>query len=194
MDPVNIPWHRLYLFWEAYDLEFTLLLDKWHLDATRLRGSPPRPSTNPLWDSFLDTWGKGQFEDDGVKLDDKSYFAALGSVSVGVKARCLKVLQSILKTDGNGNIMFPPEPKVDEETANREADKELQRLFNDEFSKEFAALECKVDPCVKRAADESRGDEYLLALHRMTAIETGCFEVQQHFLKTGEVITPTKRS
>jgi hypothetical protein len=194
MDPKKILWHRLFLFWEAYDLEFTLLLDKWHRDATRLRGDPPRPSFNPLWDSFLDTWGKGGFVDDRVKLDDKSYFAALGAVSVGVKADCLRILQSILKTDSNKNIIFPPELAVDDETANREADNELKRLLKDEFSKEFDALEKKVDPCVKKAADESRGDEYLLALHRMTTIETGCFEVQKHFLETGEVIEPTKRS
>ena len=74
--------------------------------------------------SFLDTWGKGHFEDNRVTLDDKSYFAALGAVSVGVKADCLEVLRSILKTDSDNNIMIPPELKVDEETANREADKE----------------------------------------------------------------------
>ena len=68
--------------------------------------------------------------------------------------------------------------------------KKLKRLFNEEFSKEFDALDKKVDPCVKKVADESQGDEYLLALHRMTAIEAGCFKVQKHFLDKGEVIDP----
>jgi hypothetical protein len=186
MDP-KIPWNRLFLFWDAYDKEFEFLLEKWHSDATRLRS---KRSHNPLWDSFLDTWGNGKFVDKDVPLGAKSYFAALGYVSVGVMNDCLKVLRSILETDRDNNIVIPPKLKVDEETANQAAEQELKRLFTQEFSKEFDALDKKVDPCVKKAADESTGDEYLLALHRMTEIETGCFKVQKHFLDKGEIINP----
>ena len=103
------------MFWESHQKEFTDLLEKWHIDTVRLRRPdpdpkvPPRTTGNVLYDLFLDTWGKDKFEDDKVPLDQKSYFAALGDVSIKVRAECLKVLMDILETkDGD---FRPPEAK-----------------------------------------------------------------------------------
>ena len=44
----------------------------------------PQPTNNILFDSFLDSWGKGRWEeveDDDVPFEKRSYFQALGVVS-----------------------------------------------------------------------------------------------------------------
>ena len=189
-DPEKIAWHKLFLFWESYEKEFTDLLADWHRDTVKRRTPdpdptvPPRSTGNVLYDSFLDTWGKGKFEDPNVSLDRKSYFAALADVSIGVRNECLKVLRGILKADENGNIT--PDLKVDVETANRKAQEELDRQF-EIFNNVHQTLKTKIDPCVENAIQGSN-DPYLKALLRMMLIETRCFEVQKNFLETGKVL------
>jgi len=191
-DPVKVLWHRLFLFWESYDKEFTNLLENWHNDTAQIRrpdNGPARSTGNVLYDSFLDTWGKDKFEDNRVPLGQKSYFAALADVSIGVRAECHKVLKAILETvDGHPDVFKdPPKLKIPEQQANELAQKELSKLFT-QFSKELAALGTEIDPCVETAT-QRLNDHYLEALLRMMQIETRCFKVQAHFLDTGMVLT-----
>jgi hypothetical protein len=200
-NPVDVPWHRLYQFWEAYDKEYTNLLKKWHNDTAQLRRPPPPPrpgepkrdpwpipSGNVLYDSFLDTWGEGNFEDESVGLDEKSYFAALATASVEPRAECLKVLQHILEIDEDGVPLDPPQLKVPVEEANAKAEAARGKLLT-RFSTDFDALKNKVDPNVRNAIGGS-DDRYLKALLRMMDIETECFRVQRDFLKTGTITEP----
>jgi hypothetical protein len=187
-DPVNMPWHRLFLFWEAYNKEFMNLLNKWHDDTAQLRTPGPGPvvsSGNVLYDSFLDTWGKGNFEDPNVPLGEKSYFAAVAVASIEPRAKCLAVLKDILETNDNGDFQQPLKLKVSPQVANDKAQEALNELEN-RFSNEFDALNDKVDPKLREAIGAS-SDTYLKALRRMMDIETGCFKVQRDFLKTGRV-------
>ena len=186
-DPEKKAWHRFFLFWESYEKEFTNLLMDWHNDTAGIRTPGPGPARstgNVLYDSFLDTWGKGNFVD-STGLDQKSYFAALAVPSISVRDECLEVLKRILKTE-NGQITNPPQP-IDEEKANDAAQKELETLSM-EFGEVLEALKDKIDPCVENAFKESNGNDYLEALLRMMRIETRCFEVQKHFLDTGKVL------
>ena len=94
------------MFWEAYNKEFINLLKKWHNDTAQIRRPGPRrgaaaelvSSGNVLYNSFLDTWGKGNFQDPKVPLDKKSYFAALADASIEPRAKCFEVLKEILET------------------------------------------------------------------------------------------------
>ena len=193
-DPVNTPWHRLFLFWEAYNKEFMNLLNKWHDDTAQIRRPGPGPGMGPgpavssgnvLYDSFLDTWGEGNFEDPNVPLDKKSYFAALAVASIEPRAKCLKALKDILETNANGDLKQPLKLKVSPQVANDKAQEALDQLET-RFSNEFDALHDKVDPKLREAIGESR-DTYFKALLRMMDIETECFKVQRDFLKTGKV-------
>jgi hypothetical protein len=182
------------LFWEAYDDEFITLLKKWHNDTAQLRrpGPPPGDETGPglistgnvLYDSFLDTWGAGNFNDPQVPLDKKSYFAALAVASVEPRTKCLELLKDILETDG-ARLRQPPTLKVSQNEANAKAQAALDHL-EQRFSNEFDALHDRVDPKLREAIGES-SDTYLKALRRMMDIETECFKVQRDFLKTGKV-------
>jgi hypothetical protein len=189
-DPVGTAWHKLFLFWEAYDDEFTILLTAWHDDAAQRRaGTPPRSSGNVLYDSFLDTWGKGNFVDPNVPLDKKSYFAALAVASMEPKAICLGALEGILKTKREDGCFAgfedPLQLTVSPEKANEKAKEALATLV-ERFSNEFNALDQKVDPKLREAIGQS-SDTYLKALIRMMDIETECFKVQRDFLVTGKV-------
>jgi hypothetical protein len=191
-DPVNTPWHRLFLFWETYNKEFINLLKKWHDDTAQLRtpgpGIGPGPlvsSGNELYDSFLDTWGEGNFEDPNVSLDDKSYFAAVGVASIEPRAQCLQVLKNILETNPNGDLKQPLKLKVSPQVANNMAQAALDQLGT-RFSNIYDTLKDKVDPNVSAAIGGS-SDTYLKCLQRMMDIETECFKVQRDFLKTGMV-------
>lgn len=190
-DPVNTPWHRLFLFWEAYNKEFINLLKKWHNDTAQIRRPGPGEepgelvsSGNVLFDSFLDTWGEGNFQDPKVPLDKKSYFAALADASIEPRAKCFEVLQDILETTKD-DFKQPLKLKVSPQEANAKAQEALDRLEK-RFSNEFGALHDKVDPKLKEAIGDS-SDTYLKALLRMMDIETECFKVQRDFLKTGKV-------
>jgi hypothetical protein len=193
-DPVRTAWHKLFLFWEAYDKEFTKLLMKWHNDAAQVRtpgtSTSPRTTGNVLYDSFLDTWGKGNFEDGKVDLDKKSYFAALAVASVEPKDECLNALCKILKTKKeNGRFVGFEKPlqlTVSPEEANTEAKKALDKLTV-RFSRDAHDLDEKIDPKLREAIGQSP-DTYLKALLRMMDIETKCFKVQEHFLNTGEIL------
>jgi hypothetical protein len=192
-DPVNTPWHRLFLFWEAYNKEFINLLNKWHDDTAQIRRPGPGPlvsSGNVLYDSFLDTWGGGNFEDPNVPLDKKSYFAALAIASIEPRAKCFEVLKDILETTQPDRkepplINEPLKLKVSQQEANAKAQEALDQLEK-RFSNEFDFLHDDVDPKLREAIGESR-DTYLKALIRMMDIETECFKVQRDFLKTGTV-------
>ena len=186
-NPVGTAWHRLYLFWEAYDKEFKKLLMKWHNDAAQVRTpgtSTPRTTGNVLYDSFLDTWGRGNFVDDNVPLDKKSYFAALAVASIDPRAECFDTLRTILKTN-NGAFEQPLQLTVSPEKANAEAQRALDQLFK-RFDNDHSALECRIDPKLREAIGQSP-DIYLKALIRMMDIETGCFKVQRDFLQSGKV-------
>jgi hypothetical protein len=188
-DPEGTAWHKLFLFWEAYDKEFTKLLMKWHNDAAQVRTpgpkEPPRTTGNVLYDSFLDTWGKGDFEDGKVDLNKKSYFAALAVASVEPKAECLNALRKILKTN-NGGFEKPLQLKVSPQEANVEAQKALDTL-KVRFHRDANDLDRKIDPKLREAIGNSP-DIYLKALLRMMDIETKCFKVQDHFLQTGQIL------
>lgn len=193
-DPVNTPWHRLFLFWEAYDKEFIDFLKKWHNDTAQQRRPGPQADEpgptlistgNVLFDSFLDTWGEGKFDDPQVPLEKKSYFAALGVASIEPRKKCLQVLKDILETDRNGDLKEPLKLKVSPEQANAKAQEALAQL-EQRFSIELGALKDKVDPRLREAIGKSP-DTYLQALLRMMEIETGCFQVQKDFLKSGKV-------
>jgi len=187
-DPERKAWHRFFLFWESYEKEFTDLLMDWHNDTAGKRTPGPGPvrsTGNILYDSFLDTWGKGNFVDREVGLDQKSYFAALAVPSIPIRTEGLKFLKTILKTE-NDQITNPPQA-IDEGKADDAAQKQLETLSM-EFGEVLEALKTKVDPCVEKAFRESNGNDYLEALLRMMRIETRCFEVQKHFLDTGKVL------
>ncbi len=203
-DPVNIPWHRLFLFWEAYNNEYINLLKKWHNDTAQLRRPPGElgsvPTGNLLYDSFLDTWGKGQTS----KTTTWSWvrrvtLRRLATASVKPRAACLDVLQQILEIakDGDGNPMLidgvpmfidPPQLKVSEQEANDKANEALQKL-RIRFTTEFNTLQNKVDTNMRELIGGS-DDTYLQALLRMMDIETECFKVQKNFLETGTVPAP----
>ena len=191
-DPEKTYWHRLFLFWEAYNKEFINLLKKWHNDTAQIRMPGPRrgpiSTKNVLYDSFLDTWGMGNFEDDRVELGQKSYFAALAAASIEPRAECLEVLREILETGPDGDPKEPPRLRVPPEEANAKAKEALADLEK-RFSNEFDTLHNKVDPKLRELIGGS-GDTYLKALLRMMEIETECFKVQRDFLETGTVPAP----
>src|SRR5262245_45690757 len=104
LDPQNSFMDRLYLFWQAYDEE-AKLLEKWHDDPRDIKRAIDMSggSRNPLYVSFLDTWGKDKFESDGP-LAQKSYFAVLGVVSRWLRDECLAVLNEVVDRDRDGTF------------------------------------------------------------------------------------------
>ena len=72
LDPQNSFMDRLYLFWQAYDEE-AKLLEKRHYDPVQIKRAIDMSggSRNPLYVSFLNTWGKDKFQSDRVPLDQK---------------------------------------------------------------------------------------------------------------------------
>jgi hypothetical protein len=185
MDPVNSYTDRLYLFWHAYEDEANSLLEKWHDDPKRIKAANESSggSGNPLYDSFLDTWGNGPFESDSVPLEKKSYFAALGYVSRWLRDRCLEVLATDPKNpkmavvDASGKPMLALN-KSDKDARDKVAD--LAELFKGELG--------GIDKVDTAAEDVARGeDRYLRALLRMMKIETDCFQTQSYFLEQGRV-------
>jgi len=182
-DPENKPWHRLFIFWEAYAKEFTNLLKPWHNSAAQ----PQRNPHNEFYNSFLDTWGKGNFVDASVELKDKSYFAALATASFGPLNQCLATLKKMLKTDSNGNFIEPPTLTINEDEANKMANTVLTALAM-QYHEEADVLK-KVDGAVKSVIGGSRDPKnpYLQALIRMMDIETNCFRRQAYFLDHGKL-------
>jgi len=181
------------MFWESYDMEFNKLLKDWH-DSTAQPRRPgpdgkPRSTGNQLYDSFLDTWGKGNFVDPKVDLSKLSYFAALATASFGPLEECLETLKKMLKTDANGKFTEPPtlKPGVTEDQANDMADRTLESLKK-QYHEEADVLE-KADCAVKSVIVGSRDPKnpYLQALIRMMDIETNCFKRQAYFLDYGKL-------
>ena len=56
---------------------------------------------NVLYDSFLDTWGEDEFENN-LPLEQKTYFSALGVVSKGLRDQCTEVLDQVLEREEVG--------------------------------------------------------------------------------------------
>ena len=79
VDPENSVVDRLFLFWHSYDKEEKLLKD-WH----NYTAGVSKPTGNVLFNSFLNTWGKGDWnkvKSPDVPFSDRTYFQALGVVS-----------------------------------------------------------------------------------------------------------------
>jgi hypothetical protein len=190
LHPTNSPLDRLFLFWHCYDEEDKLLQD-WH-DSTHL---VPKPTGNILFDSFLNTWGKGEWNEvrnGREQFEKRSYFQTLGVVSHFLIKRIREnVLNDVLVPDGD-KFKLPPElkPGVDQKAADRQAQTEIEELKRVFEECEIRSLK-KLD---KEAKEEShrgdcRDDAYLKALVRMMEIETRCFEIQKHFLAKGEILS-----
>jgi hypothetical protein len=185
MDPVNSYADRLYLFWHAYEEEANSLLEKWHNDPKRIKAANDSAggSGNPLYDSFLDTWGNGPFESDSVPLERKSYFAALGFVSRWLRDRCLGVLATDPKNPKLAVVDESGKPMLALNKSDKDARDKVADLTN-VFKGELDGLD-KVDTTTE---DVARGeDRYLRALRRMMLIETDCFKTQKYFLENGRV-------
>jgi hypothetical protein len=191
VDPQNSHVDRLYQFWQAYEKEARLLRN-WHDDAFNIlaEGQPP----NALYKSFLDTWGGGDFENDAVPLDQKSYFAVLETVSRWLRDECLSVLNDVLDTAKDGSF------KVDEKTgkpqlragvSTDDADYKAKNKINNDllkyFDREHTSLETIDSDVNGEVGKLDPPDRYLEALLRMMLIETNCFRIQLGFLKNGQV-------
>jgi hypothetical protein len=191
---------RLYLFWQAYDEE-AKLLEKWHDDPVRdlkvmnMGGGSRNP--NPLYVSFLNTWGEGEFESDSP-LEQKSYFAVLGVVSRWLKNECLTVLNDVLDRDKDGDFKLDPEtgkPQLRAGISQQSAEDKAKKKIMDEllqiFVRERDLLANKIDPVVEKeagVASPPRNDSpYFKALARMMHIETECFTTQRNFLEKGTI-------
>jgi hypothetical protein len=186
LDPENHAWIRLALFWHAYAEEFKLL-ESWHISTERAQ----RPTGNILYDSFLDTWGKGKWnevEDDSVPFEKRTYFQALGVVSHQLLKHLRNVLNTILVSDGD-KFKLPPElkPGIDPKDADKMAQGEIDKITTALDRCVIPGLE-KADKEVKNVLDNCPKDPYLNALLRMMLIETKCFKIQRHFLEKGEIL------
>jgi len=185
-DPRKTALGKLFWFWNAYDEEETLL-EAWHNDTALVR----QPSGNVLFDSFLDTWGKGKWDQvrkpGRVPWSKMTYFQTLGVVSHRLRERCRKVLDKFLVRRSRG-FQIPPQlkPGVNPADAEREAGTEVKQLlaaFNDP---EIPSLK-EIDEKVKKilAGRRARNNLYLNALLKMMLIETDCFRIQKRFLQKG---------
>jgi hypothetical protein len=182
MEPATNYADRLYLFWQAYSSEASQHLNQWHRtpvvdeEARELNGD----DSNPLYDSFLNTWANGKFEDDNIDFnnvpwDQKTYFAALDVPSLWLRLQCEKVLK--VDQTGKPQLVNPNDP----DAAKRKIDELIEA-----FGKELASLK-KIDLAVANELNGNPKDIYLQALNRMMQIETECFEKQLAFLQTGQV-------
>jgi hypothetical protein len=189
LNPQTSHLDRLFLFWHAYDKEAADLLQAWHLDAARARARGS--SGNVLYDSFLDTWGNGEFENN-LPLEEKSYFSALGVVSKGLRDQCTEVLDQILERQAGGErtpggrYKVPLQLLVDRPDADSKAEVAINDILRP-FDIEHTSLKDKIDPFVADEVEASNHDPYLEALQRMMNIETKCFSTQKQFLETGNV-------
>jgi hypothetical protein len=195
LDPVNSPLDRLFVFWEAYDKEYTNLLKHWHDDTAAIRRpvGQVRSTGNVLYDSFLDTWAEGEFENN-LPLEQKTYFSAIGVVSKGLRDQCTKVLDQVLKrvpggeaTPG-GRYVVPLQLVIDRSAAESKAQDTIKDILKP-FSLEHANLKDKIDPFVADAVNAANQDPYLEALQRMMNIETKSFGIQKEFLESGNAPT-----
>jgi hypothetical protein len=185
-DPKKYALGKLFWFWNAYDEE-EKLLESWHISTASVR----QPTGNPLYDSFLDTWGKGKWNDvrkpGRVPWSKRTYFQTLGVVSHRLRERCRKVLDQFLVRTGD-KFKIPPElkPGVNPAVAEREAKIEAKNLlaaFNDPEIPSLKELDEKVKKIL--TGRHARNNIYLNALLRMMLIETDCFRIQKRFLQKG---------
>jgi len=183
-DPKKYALGKLFKFWEAYDRE-AKLLESWHISTASVQ----KPTGNRLYDSFLDTWGKGRWSDvrkpGRVPWSKRTYFQTLGVVSHRLRERCLKVLDQFLVRQG-GELKPQLKPGVDPADAEREAKIEVKRLLADFNDPEIPSLK-EIDEKVKKilAGRRARTDIYLHALLRMMLIEMDCFRTQKRWLQKG---------
>jgi hypothetical protein len=186
-DPEKHALGKLFWFWHAYDREDELL-QVWHDSTARVS----KPTGNVLFDSFLDTWGKGDWQevkDDSVPFEKRSYFQALGVVSNQLSEQCRRnVLDRFLVPQGD-KFKLPPElkPGVDPTEAERLAQDEIAKLLAAFNHAEIPSLK-NIDKRVKEERDNSPDNRYLNALLRMMLIETRCFEIQKKFLEEGKIL------
>jgi hypothetical protein len=177
---------KLFYFWDAYDEEEKLLI-AWHDSTARVR----RPSGNVLFDSFLDTWGKGKWSEvrnpGRVPWSKRTYFQTLGVVSHRLRQECLKVLDKFLVRQ-RGQFKNPPQlkPGANPEEAERQAEMVVHDLVATFKNPEIASLK-QIDRKVKQLLNRRgvRENIYLNALLRMMLIETDCFLIQSRFLQKG---------
>jgi hypothetical protein len=183
-DPVNSPLDRLFLFWNSYVEEEKLLKD-WHESTARV----PQPTFNILFDSFLDSWGKGSWDDvrNDMPFDKRSYFQALGVVSHQLIEQ---IRANVLGGFLVGDVLRRDLSEDDRKDGDRRAQDEIEKIlagFNECVIPSLKNLDKEVEE--ERDRDNCRGDVYLDALVRMMLIETRCFEIQKHFLATGKVLS-----
>lgn len=202
LDPQNSFMDRLYLFWQAYDEE-AKLLEKWHDDPREIKRIIDMSGgfRNPLYVSFLDTWGKDKFESDSP-LDRKSYFAALGVVSRWLRDECLAVLNEVLDRDNDGTFkvdLQTGKPQLRAGISKNDAEEKAEKKIMEELLKIFVRerhlLANEIDPVVDKEAEPATpppdNSPYLKALARMMHIETECFTSQRNFLEKGTVTNGT---
>lgn len=182
-DPTRYALGRLYYFWNAYDRE-AAFLESWHISTA----SVGRTTGNILFDSFLDTWGKGNWREveNPGPIKDKSYFQALGVVSHDLRQKIrTRVLDRYLVSVG-----YELKPQLKNEADQPEAEGRANGEINEilaAFDKcEIVSLE-KLDKATKDELDKCPEDVYLKSLLRMMQIETRCFRIQRQFLVHGTV-------
>ena len=149
---------------------------------------------NPLYVSFLNTWGKDKFESDIVPLEQKSYFAALGVVSRWLRDECLAVLNEVLDRDRDGTFkvdLQTGKPQLRAGISKKDAEDKAEKKIMEELLKIFVRerdlLVNKIDPVVEKEAEPATpppdDSPYLKSLARMMHIETECFTSQRNFLE-----------
>ena len=125
LDPASSPLYRLFLFWHSYVEEEKLLQD-WHEFTAKV----PQPTNNILFDSFLDSWGKGRWEEvrNDVPFEKRSYFQALGVVSNQlIKQLRANVLDDFLVP--GGDTLRPDLSEVDRKDGDRRAQVEIEKIL-----------------------------------------------------------------
>ena len=190
LNPQKSQVDRLFLFWQAYDREANDLLRRWHNDAAQRK---PGGSGNVLYESFLDTWGNDDFQNN-LPLEQKSYFSVLGVVSKELRDQCTVVLDQVLEREKfgegtpGGRYKIPLQLLLDRSDADTKAGNTIGDILK-AFNLEHTNLKNKIDPFVADAVKAANQDLYLEALQRMMNIETKCFGIQKEFLESGNVPT-----
>ena len=142
--------------------------------------------------SFLDAWGRGQWEkgtNETVQFEKQSYFQALGVVSHQlIEQLQTGVLGEFLVKEGNTWSLRQAVSADARTNAEKRAEEEIGTIVKGFKECRIPTLE-KAEKEVKDEAESAKCGEdiYLDALTRMIEIEKECGLIQAHFLKTGRV-------
>ena len=119
----------------------------------------PGGSGNLLYDSFLDTWGNDDFQNN-LPLEQKSYFSVLGVVSQELRDQCTVVLDQVLEREKfgegtpSGRYKIPLQLLLDRSDADTKAGNTIGDILK-AFNLEHTNLKNKIDPFVADAVKRS---------------------------------------